>query len=379
MKLLMVSAFCVVLAPLSGAQAPHTQPARNDARTTDVKPKQDILPQTTLDFEPVGDGLPIPFPLVYLNHPVCGGDGTYYINAELLPRGEREVIAVSPTDKDAVTNYNMGSIMGLVNVQPRLMDADGSGLYVLAEAAKSDDLINHDVKPGSREAWKYRKEFILHFHGKPSTPDVIPLDLPFHPEQFASTGDGKFVFLGFNHTNQTPVLAVVNDSGELDHYIDAYQNFGSNESMVANAPQRLKSEFKTMPEGAPLGFTLVVAQFVHYRGSLLLLMPGSRPTIFTIRGGGVESTKLHLPAGLEAESLIPSDTGWLVRATDGTTNGKKLIVAIDPSDGEALRIINSPKVNLNAITCVHDGNFYGIHLPRENQKNDKAYLMEASQ
>ncbi|HEU4983936.1 MAG TPA: hypothetical protein VFT88_14755 [Acidobacteriaceae bacterium] len=379
MKLLMVSAFWITCASLSGAQAPHAKPTRNDTQTTQVQPKQDVLPRITLDFQPIGDGLPLSASAAFLGHPVCGADGTYYLNAIMLPKGERQVIAVSPKDKDAVSNYTVSSIMGLVNVQPSAIDADGSDLFVLAGAAKGDDLLNHDAKPGSPEARKYRKNFILHFHGKPSSPDVIPLDLPFEPRQFAATSEGKFVFLGLERTNQTPVLAVVNDSGELDHYIDTYQDFGSNKSMVAHAPQELKGQFKTMPEGAPLDFTLVAAQFVHYRGSLLLLMPGSKPTVFTIRGGSVESTKLHLPVGLEAESLVPSDTGWLVRATDGTANGKKLIIAVDPSDGEALRIIQSPQFSINDITCVNNGDFYGIHWPRDNKKNDKAFLMEAAQ
>ena len=108
------------------------------------------------------------------------------------------------------------------------------------------------------------------------------------------------------------------------------------------------------------------------------MMPGSKPKVFAIRGGGLESTTLHLPAGVEAQSLIPSDSSWLVRATDGAANGKKLIVAIDPSDGEALRIIQSPQFSINDITCVHDGDYYGIHWPRNNKENDKAFLMEAA-
>ncbi|MGB7189306.1 MAG: hypothetical protein WBD10_04165 [Acidobacteriaceae bacterium] len=379
LKLFIASALCIALAPLMGAQTTPAKPAQNKTQTKSVKPKQDVLPQTTLDFKSVGEGLPLSASAAFLGHPVCGADGTYYLNAIMLPKGERQVIAVSPKDKDAVTNYTMSSIMGLVNVQPTAMDVEGSDLYVLAGAAKSDDLINNDAKPGSPEARKYRKDFILHFHGEPSTPDVIPLDLPFEPEQFAATSDGKFVFLGLERTNQTPVLAVVNDSGELEHDIDAYLDFDSNKSMVANAPQRLKSQFKTMPEGAPLEFALVAAQFVHYRDSLLLLMPGSKPKIFTIRGGGVESTALHLPDGLEAESLLPSDSSWLIRATDGTANGKKLIVMVDPSDGKALRIIHSPQFGVNDITCVHDGDYYGIHWPRGNKGNDKALLMEAAQ
>ena len=378
MKLPIVGAICIFCAPLSGAQTAHAKPTPGGAQAGQVEPRADVLPQTTLDFKPVGDGIPLSA-AAFLGHPVCGGDGTYYLNAIMLPGGEKQVIAVSPADKDAVSDYSMASITGLVNVSPSAIDAEGSDLYVLAEAAESDDLFKHDVKPGSAEARHYRKPFILHFRNESSAPDVIPLNLPFEPRQFAAMSEDKFVFLGLERTNQTPVLALVDGAGELERYIDAYHDFGSNESMVANAPQWLKSQFNAMPEGAPLDFTLVAAQFVHYRDSVLLLMPGSKAKVFTIRGGGaLENTTLHLPAGLAAESFIPSDNGWLIRATDGVANGKMVLVTVDAVTGNAVRIIRSPQFGVNDITCVHDGDYYGIHWPRDEKGNDKAVLMKAA-
>lgn len=258
------------------------------------------------------------------------------------------------------------------------MDAESSDINVLVAAAKRTDLLNHDVDPHSNDVGRYMKRFIIQFHGEMSAPDIIPLDLPFQPMQFAATSDGKFIFLGLERTNQTPVLAAVNGSGELEHYIDAYQDFGTNESIVANAPQQLKSQFKSM-QGALLGYTLLAAQFVHYRDSLLLLMPGSKPMVFTIRGGGVEGTALHLPAGLEADSFVPSNDKWIVRATDGTANGKRVLVVVDPTTGDALRIIRSPQVKANAITCVDDGNYYAIQWPVPQKGNEKVFLMKAAE
>lgn len=377
-KLLIVSAFCIACVPLRGAQVQHTNP-KHGTQPAHVKPKQADLPQTTLDFKPVGDGLRVSAQAAFLGHTVCGADGTFYFNAIMLPDGGRQIIAVSPKE-DEVSSYSMASIVGLVNPSPIATDAEGFDLYVLAEAETSEDLINHDAQPGSPEARKYTRLFVLRFRSDPSAPDVIPLDLPFQPIQFAATREGKFVFLGIERANRTPVLAVVDGSGELDHYIDAYQDFGSDESILANAPQQMKSQYKKMPEGAPLGSALVAAQFAHYRDSLLLLMPGSKPEIFTIRdGGALESTTLHLPAGFEAESMVPSDNNWLIRARDGAASSNELILMVNPSDGNALRIIRSPQFGVDDITCVRNGDYYGIHWPRGNKGNEKATLMEAAQ
>lgn len=312
MRLLIVSVFWIVCVPLGGGQTGHPRPAQTETQSVPAKPKQDILPQTTLDFKPVGDGLSLSASIAVLNHPVCGGDGTYYLNAIMLPKGEQQVIAVSPKDKDAVSNYSMASIMGLVNVRPRMMDAKGSDLYVLAGAAKSEDLINHDVQPNSPDVGKYTRLFILHFKDKTSAPDVIPLDLPFQPKQFAATSEGKFVFLGLNRTNQTAVLAVIDGSGEFEHYIDAYLDFDTSDSITANAPQRLKSQYKTMPAGAPLDFALTAAQFVHYRGSLLLLMPGAKARSSRFAAAARSKARLFTcPPALKPSPLFPPITDGL--------------------------------------------------------------------
>lgn len=375
MKLLIVSAFCLFLAPMSGAQAPHTQPARTEKQTTQVKPK-DVLPRATLDFKPVGDGLPVSAKDAFLSYPFCNADGTFYFNALIPPNSDRQIIAVS--SKGRVNNYSLTSVPGLAHVAPHAMDAEGSNIYVLVDAANRDDLLDHDIKPGTAEVLKYSKPFILHFHDQISAPEEIPLDLPFWPVRFAAMSEGKFVVLGAEQTNQTPVLAVVDGSGQLEHYVDAYQNFGTGESITANAPQWMKNDTAKMQDRGALQLALSAAQFVHYRGSLLLLLPGSKAKVFTIRSGGeIKSTVLHLPAGFEAESIIPSDSYWFIRATDGSASGRLVLLMVDPATGKALRVLHSPQMDARTISCAHDGDFYGIHWAGKKE-SAKIFLMKAA-
>lgn len=337
MKFLIVSAFCIFLTSLTSAQAIHSKPARDGGQTAVIQPKREVLPQSTLEFKQVGDALPVSADAAFVGEPVCA-DGKFYFNAIMLPGGEKQIIAVSP--KGEVSNYSLASEAGLVNVSSFAMDAEGSDIYVLVNAARRQDLLDQDVDPASKDVWRHTKMFIIHLHGNRSTPDEISLDLPFAPMKFAATNEGKYVFLGLDRANQTPVLAVVGGSGEVERYIDAYNDFGTSESILANAPQQMKSEIQKMPTGTGLGLALVAAQFVHYRDSLLLLIPGSKAKVFTIRNGGaVESMTLHLPAGLEADSLVPSDNGLIVRATNGAANGNMVLAAVDPATGNTLRII----------------------------------------
>lgn len=88
MKLLVVSAFLIACAPLSGAQAPHTS-FTHGTQTAHIKPKQNLLPQTTLEFKPVGDALPVSADAVFVGNTVCA-NGRFYFNAIMLPGGEKK-------------------------------------------------------------------------------------------------------------------------------------------------------------------------------------------------------------------------------------------------------------------------------------------------
>lgn len=378
MKLLMVGAFCLALGPLSWSQAANAKPA--DAKP----PVPSEVPTIALHFKPVSSALAVSAH-VYLGQPFCSSDGAVYLRAALPPDNVKQM-AIVASRQGEISRYSLSSVMGLTGVTPLFLDAHGSHLYVLVEAAKTEVLRDNDINPDaplSRSAAQYFHDFILSYSGEMAAPDIIQLSLPFSPMQFATMGKGKFVVLGFNRASQAPTLVVVNSSGDIDHYVDAYHAFGGNASLATNAPQYMKSD---MPPGAYPGETeeydlegaLVSAHFVHYRDSVLLLLPGSAPKVFTIQsGGGLTSTTLHLPAGLEADTLIPSNRNWYVRVSNGTSSGKQHIIMVDPTTGNVLETIQSPQIPAYLITCVHDGDYYGLHWTGKND-NMKMFLMEAS-
>lgn len=368
MKFLSLTILCFVLAQLGGAKT---------ASTAASNPTLDALPQSTIQFHPVGQGLTISAKDLFIGDPFCSADGTTYLDARLPPDYDGEsLLAVSPKG-ELSGSYTLRPAPGLVNAVSLGVDAEGSDVYALVAGAKSSDLRDHDIDPGSSEAMKasqYYRVFILHLRRDLSTPEVIQLDLPFHVLRFAVMNKDKFLVLGFDQNNELPIVAVVDDSGQLVREIDTNGSFDSGAAMVANTLPSLRNN---SPEGARLELALSATQWVHYRGSLLLMVPGSNAKVLTIRSNGeVERTSLNLPAGFVAESLVPSDNNWYVRISDGTTSGKRFLAMVDPSTGDVLRIIHSPQLPI--ITCVHDGNFYGIHWAGEKD-NEKMFLMEATQ
>lgn len=369
MRLLLISVVCTLFTQFSGAKAAPAAPS---------KPVREILPQITLQFEAYGQGIEVSPKDVFLGYPFCSADGTVYLNARVPPDyASQFLIGVSP--KGELTRYSLIPAQGLVYTTVLSVDAEGPDVYALVSAEKIEQLRDNDLNPESSEAKTapYYRYFILHFSHDLAVPDEISLDLPFQPMKLAATSEGTFIIVGLDTVNQLPVIALVDDSGQLIQELDLHGKFDSDGAIVANAPQDLRSQFPKTPENAQFALALSAAQLVHYRDSVLILIPGSNARVITIRGDGeVGSTRLRLPQGIEAESLVPSDHNWFLRASDAAAHEYSLLLMVDPHSGAILRVIQTAPLPAVGITCVHDGDYVGIHWA--GKKGDqKMFLMRA--
>ncbi|HTW45835.1 MAG TPA: hypothetical protein VMD58_09840 [Acidobacteriaceae bacterium] len=369
MRLLLISVVCTLFAQLGGAK---TAPA------TPSKPARETLPHITLQFEPFGHGLAVSPKDMFLGYPFCSADGTVYLNARVPPDyASQFLIGVSP--KGELSRYSLIPAQGLVYTTVLGVDAEGSDVYALVSAEKIEELRDNDLNPESSDAKTapYYRYFILHFSHDLAMPDEIALDLPFQPMKLAATSEGTFIILGLETVNQLPVIALVDDSGQLIQEIDLNGKFEGNGAIVANAPQDLRNRLPKTPENAQFALALSAAQLVHYRDSVLILIPGSDARVITIRNDGeVGSTRLRLSQGIEAESLVPSDHNWFLRASDATGQRNTLLLMVDPHSGAILQVIQTAPLPAVGITCVHDGNYVGVHWV--GKKGDqKMFLMRA--
>ena len=373
MRALYTVLLCATLSSWSGAQTTRAAPA---------KPASDSLPSVTIQFRAVGNPLPISPEDIFRGYPVCSSSGTTFLDVVHHPGYvDQALVGVSP--KAEVNTYRIGAAPGLVNAHVESVDAADSDVYALVTAERADILREHDIDPASADAetaYRYYRYYILHFGPNLASPDEIPIDLPFRPMRLAVTDPDKMTILGFDPANESPVLAVIDHQGQLVREIDTNGSFGSTAQIVAGAPQGQGDQSQSVPDtGAQLQWALSAAQWVHYGDSLLFLVPGPHARVVTLRSDGeIQGTNLRLPQGLEALSLVSSDSQWFVRVTQGAATGnlmnRTMLLMADPSNGSILQIIRTPQLSPIDISCVRDGKYYAIHWMGDKD-NLRSFLM----
>lgn len=342
--------------------------------------KIEELTTTTLKFQAQPEqALTLPSFVVF-GYPSCSPSGVTVLDFMIPPDYKTfEFAGVASGGK--IQAYPLNQIPGLASVFVVSFDASDSGIDALVSGQKADKLVAHSLAPhGSEEPRQPQphKYFMLHLSSGGSSPEVIELDLPFRPSRIASLDENTWVILGFDRVNRLPVLTLVDHAGQILRYVDVEQVFGATASMINNASESTRKVLDGLPESERVGALLTLVQFVHYRGSLLLLSPGKNAKIVTLhKGGQIENMALHLPEGFEAKSIVSSDRGWFVRAFKRIDNSEYVdlrLLQLDPSSGDVVRLMSSPQLSPDDVTCIHNGEYLGIHWVGE-QEDKKPYLM----
>lgn len=352
------------------------------AQSGPTKPTYESLSKATIQFKPVTqEGLPLSPKAMFLGYPFCSADGTTFLTA-VLPSSYSQQVLVGVTRKGKLSKYYLTNVPGLVNVQVLSVDVRGTDIYALIKAEKSEVLLNNDINPGSSSpfaASRYAQYFIEHVTNNLSAPEVKALDLPFLPVRLSVLDKDELALWGIDTTSQNPVIALVDDSGQSLREIDTNGSFGSTSGLLANAPAQIKDQIQALPVDSQMSAVMSAAQVIHQGDSLLFLVPGSKARIVTLRRSGeVKSTMLHLPLGLEADSLVSSDKNWFVRVSSGLTASSNDLLMIDPVSGEVTQVFQLEGLSPDDVTCIHDNTYFGVHWSGK-PGNKKLYLMSGSE
>lgn len=353
---------------LSIATLPSSRAQIAPSETQKATP--DSVPQAMIEFRPVSKGIPISPEDAFIGYPFCSADGTLFLESVLHPDfTQQALIGISPQGE--LSRYRVGAANGLTNITVLSFDAIGSEVYALVSAQKIEELRNHDLDPGdpgTKGRSQYYQYHILHFRPDLSAPDEVTPDIPLPVSRLAVFDRDTILILGFARANQVPVIDTIDRKGQLVREIDLHDSLGDTKTILANATQQLKNQWneQSIPEAVQLEAVLSAAQLIHYGDSLLLLIPGAHPGVITLqRDGEVQSTKLNLPQGQEARSLISSDSRWFVRLSDGGPDQHGMVAVIDPATGDILRIIRTAPLSANDVACVHEGRYLAIHWAGE--------------
>jgi hypothetical protein len=348
----------------------------NPSASRNIKGKLTIdnLPQTSISFKTPDHELPLPAQVMLIGHPFCSSNGTTFLQAQMPPDyAVTSIVAIPP--KGEVKQYPVPSVPGLTNIVVRGMDAIGSDVFLFVQARKGDVVSEHDQKPELPE------NFVIHVSPGQTGPEAIPLHVSFQPVRVAALGKNEFLVLGIDMINKMPTMALVDSSGDVERIFDSMTLLGQTDDVVKNASKQISGEASGLPDDwAKLSVVLSAAEFAHSGDSLLFLLPGRKNEMLTLsQNGSISSMRLRLPEGFDADSLVPSDKYWLVRAVNTSGKSEKpVLLLVNPGSGEVMRVIRTQPFSAEDISCVYDGQYIGLRWIGEKDKG-QWYLIRSTE
>lgn len=200
--------------------------------------------------------------------------------------------------------------------------------------------------------------YILHFDFTGDLQKVYKIDDPFKYSMVAEFASGKLL-LGGMPFGRKPQWAIADGDGTIRSVVALLNDTGLREEAATS--------FKPNGRGPSTAEGMSgMAQIVPYRDELVVIPPGKGGTLYVIgESGEIRKLHVHLPAGLEQGSAIPSTTGLYLRANDPkkVKNGLETgpIYNIDMETGAPLLQYETGEVEPSSVLCVSGNDFTALH------------------
>ena len=200
--------------------------------------------------------------------------------------------------------------------------------------------------------------YILHFDFTGDLRKVYKLDDAFEYSVVAEFASGNLL-LGGMPMHGKPQWAIADSAGTFRGFLTL-----PNETKLREDAATL---FKADGHGSPTAESMFgMTQIVPYRDELVMIPPGKSGVLYVVGENGVVRTlRLHLPAGLEPGSAIPSTTSLFLRANDPTKakNGMETgpIYNINLGTGAPLLQYETGEVKPSSVLCASGTDFIALH------------------
>jgi hypothetical protein len=237
--------------------------------------------------------------------------------------------------------------------------ASDSNVIFLVRGSREDKPVKQAYTVGGYRGEFTRNEaerhsYILTFSREGRYLRTIEIEDAFRMLRIAQFSSGAFLAFGYDATDHSPRLAMLNEDGAVLKFIEIPKG-DVPESMISGAT-------------AARPHTVAPAELVpEGRSILIALNETTFPLLEIGEGGAVRSIRPKLPKDEPIEALIPSDRNLFViaKAEKENKNGGDLagvIYEVAPEDGTVLRrfTLTDGRRAVDEVTCVHDGKFLSI-------------------
>ncbi len=258
-----------------------------------------------------------------------------------------EVRSYFSTDSDVVVLLSGADELKMEKEHYRILPPPGS--------SQAPGEIEQDVNRAEQH------RYILHFDFTGDLRKVYKLDYSFEYNVVAEFASGNLL-LGGMPMHGKPQWAITDGDGTIRGFITL-----PNETKLREDAAALFKPNGRVPSSAESMFGMT--QIVPYRDELVMIPPGKSGVLYVIGENGVARTlRLHLPAGVEPGSAIPSTTGLLLRANDPTKakNGLETgpMYNINMETGVPLLQYETGHVKPSGVLCAGGTDFIALQSDR---------------
>jgi hypothetical protein len=330
------------------------------AQVAQRAPKSDPwaqLPSNSLDFAHAFPLTALPASPFLVDPVQCSPNGQLFLQIPLPPTYMRRAFASITKQGKTTLNSNGGQIAGFDELRQIAYFPRDKHFYALMEGRRHVQEQPMGLTP-PKSPWQ---ELIAAFGDDGTFESMTALEISFVPLRFAVFPSGRYVILGQESINQSPVLITLDKDGTNPHPIDL---FGSG----LYGKERLRQYFPNAANddsiGSGMSQVLGSVQFVSHGDNILLVQAGTNFPLVEIGDAGIlRNVRLGLPTGVIIQSVFPSSGSLLyVQVTDHRTKPEtSALVAFDPDSGDALRrIAITGLLTLRSVACEADGTFLGL-------------------
>ncbi len=326
----------------------------------------DAIPPLMVEFATVG-GKPTSLPSMVITHlPVCYSADSCSADFALDMRNRSRQVAAYFDLSGQEHTIDPAAIENLSHVQLLSSTPTADGVAVLLAAAASDNGIGVRIVPkGDTEAPPGHSRpdinsYVCFFDrdGKPRS--VHMLDSRYRPVKISYLGADRILLLLFDTINEKPVLALINQDGQIVRILDDQGSLPGGSDLEKNSALKLDDSAPESFKQVAMAGTLTGWQFGRAGNYLLMLKPGTDASIWSLSPGGeIRKIKLKMAPGTTASSLTSSDRAWLVRSFI-VASDTGLLLEFDPENGQMLRRIDSKGVPPTSILYAEQGNYYAL-------------------
>jgi hypothetical protein len=280
----------------------------------------------------------------------CTSDGTAFVNIVLQPSiysPPVEVLVAIPPSGQA-HDFRLDQVTGLYDIMQKGHYASESGVVFLVIAAPEDkqaketfqtaDGENHEVTRNIAD----HHDYLVIFDREGNYKRKVQIDDSFAVQRVGVFPSGAFLAFGFDKTDRSPRLTMLNEDGTLRR-IEAIPKNSAPPSVFGTRDGTGKPAFFPNP-----------VQLVPNNDSIIVVQP-KFPLLAVNESGAIRSITPKLPDGKQVKMLIASDANLFALIND-ISDGS--IYELNPQDGNILRRFrienDTPGTD---VACVHDAKF----------------------